>query len=446
MKAYSCLPQAETIPMKSADVPAGSVFFLPVQPEPWYPENMNIFRRNPAFKRLYLAALINRAGDAIDVMSTSWLVYQVSGSASFSALNYALNYIPTVFLQPLAGAWVTRHDRRKIMILADIGRAVLAFSLAGLFLAHTLQAWMILCATFLISALEAFRLPCNARVNMDILAPEDYSEAQSRLNAANSLSALAGSGLAGLIISAAGTGVSLCIDGGCFVLSAVILTGLSVPFVLNEDEKGRNTLALFRDGLNYIRRHETIVFLLSVSFLINALVVPNSSLASAWCASVLHQGAWALSLQSTVFALAVILSSELYHGHGDKISVTKWILFTYPAIALFYASSLLAAHAGSMFTLLLALSVPMAAAGYVIGSVNVAISVLLMHTIEPDYISRADGVMNALINAGVPLMSFVSSALSSRLALPVIYRMFFAISLVCGLIMSLISAGRKKPI
>ncbi|MBQ1523444.1 MAG: hypothetical protein IIZ74_11895, partial [Erysipelotrichaceae bacterium] len=55
--------------------------------------------KNSNYMRFLSANLINRFGDCIDAMAMTWLMYQVSGSASASALNYGLNYIPTILLQ-----------------------------------------------------------------------------------------------------------------------------------------------------------------------------------------------------------------------------------------------------------------------------------------------------------------------------------------------------------
>ena len=57
--------------------------------------------RNKNFMTLQIANAVNRLGDSLDAIALSWLVYQISQSASSSAINFAINYLPTVLLLSL---------------------------------------------------------------------------------------------------------------------------------------------------------------------------------------------------------------------------------------------------------------------------------------------------------------------------------------------------------
>ena len=70
--------------------------------------------------RLLLADTINRFGDSMDVIAYSWIMYEITGSASLMALVVGLNFVPTVFLTPFAGAFVDRISKKRVMALADL--------------------------------------------------------------------------------------------------------------------------------------------------------------------------------------------------------------------------------------------------------------------------------------------------------------------------------------
>ena len=57
-------------------------------------------------RKLLASNLINRFGDSIDSIAFTWLVYQITGSAAWSALIFGLNQLPSIFVQPLAGPFV----------------------------------------------------------------------------------------------------------------------------------------------------------------------------------------------------------------------------------------------------------------------------------------------------------------------------------------------------
>ncbi|MBQ5375577.1 MAG: MFS transporter, partial [Lachnospiraceae bacterium] len=71
---------------------------------------------NRNFRKDWAASMINRFGDSIDAIASSWIVYELTGEASWSAIIYAINRLPTIFLTPLAGPWVERHNKKSIMV------------------------------------------------------------------------------------------------------------------------------------------------------------------------------------------------------------------------------------------------------------------------------------------------------------------------------------------
>lgn len=55
---------------------------------------------------MLVANVISRFGDSIDSIAFTWLVYQVTESAAWSAAMFAMNQLPGVLVQPFAGALV----------------------------------------------------------------------------------------------------------------------------------------------------------------------------------------------------------------------------------------------------------------------------------------------------------------------------------------------------
>src|SRR4030095_8269874 len=79
----------------------------------------------PAFRRLWLAQVSSRLGEAIALVAIPLLVYALTGSAELLGLIFVLQLLPRVILAPIAGLLADRLDRRRLMIGADLGRAAL---------------------------------------------------------------------------------------------------------------------------------------------------------------------------------------------------------------------------------------------------------------------------------------------------------------------------------
>lgn len=82
----------------------------------------DIFKQKE-YMKMMVAALINRFGDSIDAIASTWIVYELTGSAVWSAVIFGVNKVPSVFVTPLAGAWVEGRNKKAIMIITDLIRA-----------------------------------------------------------------------------------------------------------------------------------------------------------------------------------------------------------------------------------------------------------------------------------------------------------------------------------
>src|SRR4051794_9572143 len=77
----------------------------------------------PGFRALWLAELLSVAGDQLARVALAVLVFGRTGSASWSALTYALTFLPALFGGVLLGGLADRFPRRRVMVVADLARA-----------------------------------------------------------------------------------------------------------------------------------------------------------------------------------------------------------------------------------------------------------------------------------------------------------------------------------
>lgn len=115
------------------------------------------------YMKIMVAALINRFGDSIDAIASTWIVYELTGSAAWSAVIFGVNKVPSVLVTPLAGAWVEGRKKKTIMVVTDLIRALCVAAVASGYLLGFLQPWILLVTTAVISTAEAFRGPAGTR-------------------------------------------------------------------------------------------------------------------------------------------------------------------------------------------------------------------------------------------------------------------------------------------
>jgi MFS family permease len=101
---------------------------------------------SPAFFRLWLAQVVSSLGDWIGFVALTAIAARIGGSSPEAAISLVLSarLVPGFFLGPLAGVLVDRWDRKRVMVVCDIGRGIVLASLpfvdtiAGLFFASLL--------------------------------------------------------------------------------------------------------------------------------------------------------------------------------------------------------------------------------------------------------------------------------------------------------------------
>ena len=384
-------------------------------------------RQNRPFLRYLISRMLNRFGDSIDVFLLSWLVYGLSGSASLSALAVGLNYLPTILLQPLAGAFVEHIPKRRVIALTDAGRALLVAAFLGLYLTGNLNAAVLIAGTFLISTLEAFASPASSAALSGLLKAEEYDSGMSLYQAGSRIMELAGTGAAGLLIAAAGSGGTLVVDLLCFVIACLLMSRVPEAAACAGEGSGEGGVSAWlcslREGFRFIRTSKPLLLIASTAAFLNAALTPCNALQAALFQDVYRKGSGALSAMGICTTVGMLLGAGLYSaaagGRNEskegKVSIDRillgcgilmgsyylvlaWLGLAHPVDAVFYPV---------LFTASLLFGVS-------VGLANTAVSVLLLRVVPTSYMARASAVMNAGCTAAVPVTSFLVSGICAR--------------------------------
>jgi len=114
------------------------------------------------FLVIWLGQFVSRVGTAMTRFALLIWAYQQTGAATTVALLGFFGFLPYVLLAPLAGVWVDRLDRRKVMLLADLGAGVVTGGLLALYFAGELAIWHIYAAEAITAVLDAFQGPASS--------------------------------------------------------------------------------------------------------------------------------------------------------------------------------------------------------------------------------------------------------------------------------------------
>lgn len=209
--------------------------------------SMRTVMASAGFRRLLAAQTISRWGDTFNAVALVILVFQLTGSGVRVAGTVAFEILPVLLFGFSAGALVDRLPRRHLMVVADIGRAAIAVTLA---VAHDNLA-VVYTSAFALSALSVLFNPAAASVLPSLVEPDDLVAANSAFWSSAVISQIVLAPAAGTLVASAGPGPAFAINAVTFLVSAAFIVGL--PAVRPASRSSRKHLSDVAEGLRLIR-------------------------------------------------------------------------------------------------------------------------------------------------------------------------------------------------
>jgi ENTS family enterobactin (siderophore) exporter len=210
------------------------------------------------FRIVALGEGISAVGDAISFTALPLLVLALTGSGAAMGIVAALQTLPDLVLGLLAGALADRWDRRRMMMYADAGRAVLtALIPLSVFLGLPTMA-VILLVVFPINTLRVLFLAGWTGAVPNLVGRRLIGPASSYFEAIFSLGFILGPGLAGLLASWIGPGPTLALDALSFIASMAALWLVRTPMRAPEGREETHILAEIREGVRFVLSQPTL--------------------------------------------------------------------------------------------------------------------------------------------------------------------------------------------
>lgn len=193
--------------------------------------------RSRNYRLFFIGQGISLVGTWMTRLATAWLVYRVTDSAFLLGVVSFAGQIPSFFIPPLAGVWVDRWDRHKVLVATQVLAMLQSLALAALTLSgHINMSWVIGLTLFqgIVTAVE---IP--TRQSFVVLMIDDRADLGNAiaLNSSNFNAArLVGPAIAGVLVAAVGEGYCFLIDGISYVAVIAGLLAMRLP----KDERPRS--------------------------------------------------------------------------------------------------------------------------------------------------------------------------------------------------------------
>ncbi len=285
--------------------------------------------RSRSYFPLWLGQLFSAFGDTLHYIALVVLVFELTGRGLAVAGLVAAEVVPVLLLGPVAGVVIDRFSRKRVLIAADLFRAVLVLTLLspqGVWHAYLVAAGL--------AAGNTFFNPTVQAVIPALTTEEQRLAANSVAWSTGRLVQILASAFAGGLIALIGIDAAFAVNAATFVVSALLIARLRIPAHAGQLGAGtkRGLGSYFADaraGLSYALRDRFVSRLLAVQAL--ASLATGATSAMLVVLAVRHLGlepegfAWLIGAIGLGALLGPLVPNTLARDYRDA----KWLFVPY---------------------------------------------------------------------------------------------------------------------
>jgi MFS family permease len=363
--------------------------------------------RHRNYRLFFSGQSVSLVGTWITRVATSWLVYRLTGSTLLLGVVGFAGQIPMLFLSPLAGVFVDRWDRRRVLVATQLLSLLQSLALAILTLLGVITVVEIVLLQLAQGLINAFDTPARQAFVVSMI--EDRADLPNAI-ALNSLmvngSRILGPSVGGLLIAAVGEGWCFLLDAVSYVAvvaSLLAMRGIAPP-PAREPTRVSEEL---RDGFRYVSGFAPVRAALLLLALVGIAGMPYTVLMPAVATHVLHGGAQLLGVLMTASGIGAVCGGLYLARRRTVIGLGRVI-----AVATITFGAALVAFALSRSLPLSLLILPVVGGGFMVqmAATNTVVQTLVDEALR----GRVMAFYTMAFLGTAPLGSLLAGAVASR--------------------------------
>jgi MFS family permease len=244
----------------------------------------------------------------MEQVATTWVLYDLTGSAVLAGLNGVFRAAPFLILTPFAGALADRVNQRHLLLVTQSLGMLNSLALGLLILSGNAQPWHLYVQTFAQTAVTAFDVTGRQAMFPRLVARRHIQAAVTLNSTAARTSNFVGPVIAGWLIIGVGNAAPFLANAASFlVLIAMLL-------LMRDRGRPARAAAPFRadllEGLRYVARSPLLSGILKLEASV-ALFSVNPAILAIFAREVLHAGADGLGVLLSAMAAGGLLGNGL---------------------------------------------------------------------------------------------------------------------------------------
>ena len=287
--------------------------------------------RNRNFTLLWVGQLVTEMGTSLTLLAASIYVYKVTGSALNVGLMMMASAAPSLLVGLIAGVFVDRYDRKKIMIIADLIRAVLILSIPLLLPSGI--GWMYI-LIMLSSTVGQFFNPAHASVLPEIASEEELNAANSLMAISSFGSLVIGYAAAGLITSSLSIEWAFYIDAATYLISASLIFLTRIPTIQGDENTSiSSVIHNLKSGVRVITATDSLRSMFIAYGVIGIAFGFSNAIRLPFTIHALNSTEFVYGLLESAALVGFVIASLLIAKVGDRLREGQWLAMSFIGMA-----------------------------------------------------------------------------------------------------------------
>jgi MFS family permease len=240
-------------------------------------------RLSRSFRWLLSSTVINNVGDGIALSAGPLLVASQTRDPFLVSMALLSEYLPVLLFGVLGGAAADRVDRVRMVVVVNVGRAIVLIALVATLVTGTVNIVVVLVALFVLGTAETFADAASSTLIPGMVASEDLGIANSRMQGAFLLTNQLLTPPIGAFLFAVGMALPFATNAACFALGAVLVSRV-VTSTKRELPDRQDLRAEMIEGVRWLIDHPPM------RTLALTILTFNITYGAAWSVLVLYAG------------------------------------------------------------------------------------------------------------------------------------------------------------
>src|SRR5579862_1309833 len=234
---------------------------------------MRSILQKPALRYIFTANVISMLGSGMNSAAVAWFILQSTHSEIAPGTFAVATTIPAVIMLPFTGVIIDREDRRRLVMMLDISRAVVILVVSILAFMGKARLWELYLMNMLVAAGFWMFWPTITALIQELTPGEEFVHANTFLLAGIQGGWLIAGSIVGFVYNKIGLGGVLLIDFSTYVISFLwyfaVRKGRHVvprPAELQADILAAETaverfVREMREGMRFLRGRRQLIFI-----------------------------------------------------------------------------------------------------------------------------------------------------------------------------------------